>query len=121
MFPLRLKELRENVGLSQKAFADRLNISQSTVGMWESGKREPNYNTTERIADYFDVSVDYLLGRTDDKNQNPGETNIKFDEFSYAMYNESRELSEDDKQRLLTFARMLKDSISEDEKTNGGK
>ena len=43
MFALRLKELREKRGLSQKAFSTKLGVSQSTVGMWESQKREPNF------------------------------------------------------------------------------
>lgn len=63
MFSLKLKELRENSGLSQKAFSQKIGVSQSTVGMWESNKREPNFETTEKIADYFKVSTDYLLGR----------------------------------------------------------
>ena len=63
MFRLRLKELRENVGLSQYAFAERFGVSQSTVGNWEAGKREPNFETMQRIADFFGVTVDYLLGR----------------------------------------------------------
>ena len=63
MFALRLKELREKAGLSQAAFADKLNISQSTVGMWESGKREPNFKMTQYIADFFNTTTDYLLGR----------------------------------------------------------
>lgn len=65
LFALRLKELREKRGLSQKAFALKLGISQSTVGMWESKKREPNFKTTEKIATFFNVTTDYLLGRTD--------------------------------------------------------
>ena len=63
MFRIRLKELREAKGMSQYAFAKDFGVAQSTVGNWERGKREPNYATTQRLADYFDVSVDYLLGR----------------------------------------------------------
>lgn len=118
---LRLKELRTESGLSQTDFAKKFNVAQNTVSNWENGNRTIDSETAVKMAKFFNVTVDYLLGRTDDKNQKPGETNIKFDEFTYAMYNESRELSDDDKQRLLTFARMLKDSISEDEKTNGSK
>lgn len=64
MFALRLKELRENKGLSQKQLANKLDVSQSTVGMWESKKREPNFSTTEKIANFFGVSIDYLLDNT---------------------------------------------------------
>ena len=62
MFSIRLKDLRENRGLSQQAFANKFGISQSTVGMWESGKREPNFATIQKIADFFETSIDYILG-----------------------------------------------------------
>lgn len=63
MFRIRLKELREKTGLSQYGFADKFGVAQSTVGSWEAGKREPNFLTMQRLADFFGVSVDYLLGR----------------------------------------------------------
>ena len=69
IFRFRIRELRESAGYkSQQSFADAFGIAQSTVGGWESGKREPNYDTTIRLADFFHVSVDYLLGRTDQKS-----------------------------------------------------
>lgn len=63
MFHDRLKSLRENAGYSQYSFADAFGIPQSTVGGWEAGKREPKIATVQRLADFFGVSVDYLLGR----------------------------------------------------------
>lgn len=63
MFRVRLKMLRENAGYSQYSFADKFGVSQSTVGNWEAGKREPNFSTMQRLADFFGVSVDFLLGR----------------------------------------------------------
>lgn len=68
MFQIRLKELREATGLSQYSFAKQFGVAQSTVGSWEAGKREPNFATAQRLADFFNVSVDYLLGRTDEAN-----------------------------------------------------
>ena len=69
MFRTRLRELRENAGYkSQQAFADAFGVAQSTVGGWEAGKREPNYATTHKLANFFHVSVDYLLGQTDQKD-----------------------------------------------------
>ena len=61
MFRLKLKELRENKGLSQYTFADAFGVSQSTVGGWESGVRKPNVETMKKIAAFFDVTVAYLL------------------------------------------------------------
>lgn len=66
MFSQRLKELRKANGLTQIQFAEQFNIAKGTVGMWETGKREPDFDTISRIADYFQTTVDYLLGRTDD-------------------------------------------------------
>ena len=67
MFRIRLKELRENKGMSQYAFAAKFGVAQSTVGNWESGIREPNLDTIQRISEFFNVTVDYLLGA--DSNQ----------------------------------------------------
>lgn len=58
------KELRKAAGLSQTEMAKRLGISRSTVGMYETGQREPDFETLEMIADFFNVDVDYLIGRT---------------------------------------------------------
>lgn len=64
MFRTKLRELREANGFrSQQSFADAFGVAQSTVGNWEAGKREPNFETMERIANFFHVSVDHLLGR----------------------------------------------------------
>ena len=68
MFRITLKSIRENAGLSQNDLAKNLGCAQSTVGMWESGKREPNFEKLVIIADYFDISVDFLLGREKSKD-----------------------------------------------------
>lgn len=61
MFRFQIKELREKKGISQKALADDLGIAQSTVGNWESGTREPNFDMLKKIAEYFGVSIDLSL------------------------------------------------------------
>ena len=63
-FSDRLKALRARKGKSQRALAEDLNLSKSAISMYESGTREPDHETTEKIADYFNVDVDYLLGRS---------------------------------------------------------
>jgi len=68
LFGLRLKQLREDAGYSQYTFADVFKCSQSAVGNWEAGKREPGFSTLIKLADFFGVTTDYLLGRTDDPN-----------------------------------------------------
>lgn len=62
-----LKQLRESKGLSQLQLALKLGLNQNTVSRYENGQREADYQTLIMFADFFDVSVDYLIGRTDDK------------------------------------------------------
>ena len=58
-----LKELRKKKGLTQVQFAEIFNISKGTIAMWEINRRQPDKDTLSALADYFKVSVDYLLGR----------------------------------------------------------
>ncbi|MHB1394171.1 MAG: helix-turn-helix domain-containing protein [Clostridia bacterium] len=61
----RIANLRRNNSLSQIEFSKILNISNTTLSQYESGKRIPSDNVKIQIADYFNVSLDYLFGRTD--------------------------------------------------------
>ena len=70
VIPLRLKELRKARRITQLKLAMDLNMSQNTVSRYESGDREPGLAELIQIADYFDVSIDYLLERTDNPNVN---------------------------------------------------
>ena len=60
----RLKELRISRKISQTKLAMDLNLTQNSISRYETGEREADYDTLVAIADYFNVSVDYLLGRT---------------------------------------------------------
>ena len=66
----RLRELRRQRRISQVRLAMELNVSQNTICRYETTEREAGYAMLIRIADYFDVSVDYLLGRTDNREVN---------------------------------------------------
>jgi transcriptional regulator with XRE-family HTH domain len=63
-FGERLKELREEQKLTQEQLAEQLGTSKPTINRYEKNIREPEYDTLINIADYFKVSIDYLLGRT---------------------------------------------------------
>ena len=61
----RLKELRTKRHISQVKLAMDLDMNQNSISRYENGEREADYETLIAFADYFGVSVDYLLGRTD--------------------------------------------------------
>lgn len=62
---MRLKELRKARRISQLKLAMDLNTNQNTISRYETGKREPSIHELICLADYFEVSIDYLVGRTD--------------------------------------------------------
>ena len=63
---MKLKNLRKERGISQLKLAMDLNMNQNSISRYETGEREADYATLIKFADYFGVSIDYLLDRTDD-------------------------------------------------------
>jgi len=68
VFKKRLTELRKKSGLSQYELAEKLGFSRGKYSNYEQGTRQPDYETLQKIADYFNVTTDYLLGRSDKPN-----------------------------------------------------
>ena len=64
-FKERLKELRKENHLSQAELAKELQVSQRSISSWETGFRQPDFETLEMLAKFFNVTTDYLLGVTD--------------------------------------------------------
>ncbi|MBQ7688739.1 MAG: helix-turn-helix transcriptional regulator [Clostridia bacterium] len=67
---MRIKELRKKRQISQLKMAMDLNMTQNTISRYETGEREPGIRELILLADYFQVSVDYLLERTDNPTMN---------------------------------------------------
>ncbi len=63
-FGNQLRLLRQQNGFTQEGFAKKMNLSKSNISKYEAGSVEPNFTTLSKIADMFNVSVDYLLGRS---------------------------------------------------------
>lgn len=62
-FANNLKELRRSVSLTQQELAEKIKSTQRKVSYWESGKIEPDLDNLISLADYFDISIDELIGR----------------------------------------------------------
>lgn len=101
-----LRKLRKEKNISMKKLGEDINVAESTISLYETGKREPDYETLKKIAEYFDVSIDYLLGRVDvrkDTTSAPNDT-----EF-VAFYEGYKDLDDADKQILkATFDAIVK-------------
>lgn len=65
MIKLKIKELREGKGLSQKQLAETIGVNHRTISHYENGRSEPTLETVEKLCKYFEVSADYFLGLDD--------------------------------------------------------
>ena len=105
----RLQSAREEARKTQTEVANILGITRQAYNHYETGKREPSLDTISKLATLYGVSVDYLLGKTDTKKEGPAEADpIGYDDFGYAMYMEGRELTEENKAKLLEMAKFFK-------------
>ncbi|NCB04483.1 MAG: XRE family transcriptional regulator [Clostridia bacterium] len=100
----RLKEARRAKRLTQAEVARQLGISQNGYSNWETGARAIDAPSLSALAALFGVSADYLLG-LDSTEYADG---IGFDDFTYAMYDAARELTPENKEKLLEMARFFK-------------
>lgn len=106
MYEIFEKLLMER-GVTAYKVAKATGISTGSMTDWKKGRSAPKVDKLQKIADYFGVSVDYLLGN-EPKEKTPAEADVTFDDFTYAMYGEAKELTDEDKNMLLEMARMLK-------------
>lgn len=97
MISTRLKSLREDADLSQKELAKSLGVSPSTIGMYESKKRTPDSEMLARICDFFNITVDYLLGRSNIKNP------------QCSTYKKTEQHLTDDEKNILNLYKKLND------------
>ncbi len=113
-FKERLKQLRVKSGKTQKETADMVKIQPSTYSGYENGNRTPDLETLNVIADYFNVSIDYLFGRVDNPDiaildDLPEELKIEGIKAVYAVKEAVKTgLSADEINEILAFANKIK-------------
>lgn len=94
VFATRLRELRTQKNITQKQAAIDLNINPSVLTNYENGIREPHFETLLRISEYFNVSTDYLLGKSNFKENPQMEINESFTELNMILSKSSEDESE---------------------------
>lgn len=102
MFADRLKELRCENDMNQSDLAKIIGVSPSTIGMYEQGRRTPDLEVLSKIANYFQVSMDYLLGRTNIKN---------FEDFPPEVRNLTEMLLNADESKVKILEKLLKELL----------
>ena len=100
----RIKELRQSKKLRQSDLAAELQVSQATLSNWESGRHEPDFESLKKMSDYFQVSVDYLLGGIKKEPAPIPSDEQKIDEgqIMAAFWGGDQDLTEEDKKAMWT-------------------
>lgn len=107
----RLKFLRNEKGENLKKIAKYLNVSIQTISNYENEKRDMTPETIIKLAEYFDVSTDYLLGKTDVRNYDKDEQ-----EFRFAYHKEMEGLTDEEIADALRFYKEMKKRVEKDKK-----
>lgn len=97
----RLRVERTKNGLTQKEMASFLGLDRTTYVKYETGQSEPNFEVLKKIAERFNVTTDYLLGRDDPTPP----VDAQLSDIDFALSGEIRELSDDEKQDILDYVR----------------
>ena len=113
----KLKNLREKKGLLQKELGDKLNISASTIGMYEQDRRDPDFETLKKIANFFNVTTDYLL---DNINNTDMDEELKEKEALKKLLQKTgfmagdEDLTDEELERLIEFVNANKKFLKGD-------
>lgn len=114
---MRIQEIRKRKGIKQKELAAKLGIAANTLSQYETGSREPDIETTKKIARELGVSVDELVGKGNEKTPTKsGGREITLDDFTYAFYEESKN-SENKPQKTN---KMMSELMSKSAPVSGG-
>ncbi|MCH5349794.1 MAG: helix-turn-helix transcriptional regulator [Oscillospiraceae bacterium] len=103
----RLKEIRKEENLTQKAFADKMGVSQSSYSAYENGTSIPTLDFLMRLADTYDFSMDYVTGRSKNKKGLQGDRNNRF-----VKENMLTEDGKSEEERILNFTKAMREYIA---------
>lgn len=105
-FKDRLLSLRKELGLTQGEFAEKIGYSRTAISAWEIGRNEPSNEDMIKIANFFNVSLDYLLGKSDIRNYDEDEK-----EFRFAFHKETEGMTDEEIKDALRFYKEMKNRI----------
>ncbi|HHT7238218.1 MULTISPECIES: helix-turn-helix domain-containing protein [Bacillus cereus group] len=110
-FPTRLKQIRLEHKLTQEQLGEKINVTKVSVSGYENGNRTPDTDTLQKLADSFDISVDYLLGRTNKRslNNTPDEFNQPLNDPELGLwFKDIKDASPEKQEELRLFWEFIK-------------
>lgn len=114
MFPERLRKLRLEAGLTQKELAIAINTSQQNIGFYELGKRNPKKEILTNLSIYFNVSIEYLEGKSNKKSPEPYSKSEMHFRKAVSDLNMTKEQEEQFQKDIINFIEQRKNILKED-------
>lgn len=111
MFSKRLVELRKEKGLTQQEVANAINIVRATYAQYEIGRREPDFETLKKIAQLFDCTTDYLLGRTSMRKPYEYQQDLEIILKENNLQYDGTVLTDEEKHSVLDFIKLAINTI----------
>ncbi|MEG0470736.1 MAG: helix-turn-helix transcriptional regulator [Solibacillus sp.] len=99
----RLRMLRDKMNLSQKDLTERLNINRSTYARYETSSTQPDYDTLTKLADFFGVTTDYLLGRSNQESSSDS-----YEIQTIAAHHDGDEWTEEEQDEIARFKEFVR-------------
>lgn len=115
-FKDRLIKLRKELNLTQEELAKKIGYTRTAVSAWEIGRNEPSNSDTVKLAEYFNVSTDYLLGKTDIRNSGQQIDDVLNEAMIGMSKEEYDKLTETQKKQIRDFAIFVKNQSKGDKK-----
>ena len=112
MLAKRLVELRKASKLTQAELSEKIHISRDTYAQYEIGRRSPDYETLKLLASFYDVSIDYILGQSNEPKQSPKSIlEEEWPEVANILRRNGKRLTPEDKKRI---AKIIKAAVEDD-------
>ena len=105
---LQLRVLRKKCGITMKELGATIGVAESTISQYETGKRQPDYETLLKLGEYFGVTIDYLLGKETKTPTTEGERPINDDDIKFALFGGEGEITEAMYEEVRQFAEFVK-------------
>lgn len=112
---IRIRELRKKCGITMKELGEKIGVAESTVSQYETGKRQPDYETLLKLGEYFGVTVDFLLGAEKSPTKE-GERNVSDEDIKFALFGGDGEITDAMFEEVRQFAEFVKNREAQKKK-----